>query len=339
MPAILISYRRSDAAAIVGRIYDRLVARYGPESVFLDIDDIPYGSDFRTHIQTTLQKCDVVLAVVGRNWRAVGDGHARIMDAGDPVRVEVELALAAGLPLVPALVDGATMPQGADLPASIERFAYLNAVTVDSGVDFHHHVDRIVAALDRILVFDTPAAPRARLLAALRGPYAMVVGAGVVLPIGAAFVPLTPPWPPGIVAITLVVELLALLFAHHRFRRAGRARIDRVMLVSAGVAALAGALYLLAGSVYVYQTPVKERLVKGFICTSEAQLLYKDKCPQLGTDELQGAEYVPERLWTAPTIAAVRVGLDVLWLIAFAAVATLIAGVLALSAEAPSTVR
>lgn len=150
MPAILISYRRSDAAAIVGRIHDRLLARYGADSVFLDIDDIPYGSDFRTHIQTTLQKCDVVLAVVGPNWRAVVDGRARILDASDPVRVEVELALAAGVPLVPVLVDGAAMPPSTDLPAQIESFAYLNAGAVDSGVDFHHHVDRLVAALDRI---------------------------------------------------------------------------------------------------------------------------------------------------------------------------------------------
>jgi hypothetical protein len=334
--SILISYRRSDAKAIVGRIHDRLVARYGAGAVFLDIDDIPYGRDFRSHIQATLAQCGVVVAVVGPGWRAAAGDGVRIMDADDPVRLEVELTLAAGVPVVPVLVDGATMPASTELPASIERFSYLNAVTVDSGVDFHHHVDRLVAALDDMLGIDAPAAPRARLIDALRGPYALVVAGGAALPIGAAFVPLTPPWPAGIVAITLVVEALALLVVHHRLRRAGRATVERVMLIAAAVTALAGCGYLLGSAVYVYQTPAKERLVKGFACTGDAQLLYRDKCPQLGMDELQGAEYEAERLWTLTSIATVRVGLDAAWLVAFAALATLIAGVPALAAEAPA---
>jgi hypothetical protein len=41
MPKITVSYRRNDSDAITGRIFDRLVAHYGADSVFRDIDNIP----------------------------------------------------------------------------------------------------------------------------------------------------------------------------------------------------------------------------------------------------------------------------------------------------------
>ncbi len=44
MSRIFVCYRREDEQAFVGRIYDRLVARYGRDSVFMDIDTIPPGS-------------------------------------------------------------------------------------------------------------------------------------------------------------------------------------------------------------------------------------------------------------------------------------------------------
>ncbi len=110
MAKIIISYRRIDAAGMVGRIFDRLVARYGKTSVFMDIDNIPYGIDFRKHIQETLQECDMVLAVVGPRWLGADtQGSFRINNAADPVRVEIETALRRGIPLIPVLVEGATM--------------------------------------------------------------------------------------------------------------------------------------------------------------------------------------------------------------------------------------
>ena len=34
----------------------------------MDIDSIPFGEDFREHIETAVAKCDVVLAVIGTKW-------------------------------------------------------------------------------------------------------------------------------------------------------------------------------------------------------------------------------------------------------------------------------
>jgi hypothetical protein len=47
MARIFISYRRSDSQATAGRIYDRLTREFGGHDVFMDVDHIPPGVDFR----------------------------------------------------------------------------------------------------------------------------------------------------------------------------------------------------------------------------------------------------------------------------------------------------
>jgi hypothetical protein len=155
MAKIAISYRRADSAAIAGRISDRLVAHYGEDAVFMDVDNIPFGIDFRDHIRDTLLKADVVIAVIGPNW--VGRdvvGAARIAEETDPVRVEIETALAQHKAVIPVLVDGARMPSDIELPPPLAAFAFLNAAEVSSGRDFRMHMDRVIDALDRTVVGD-----------------------------------------------------------------------------------------------------------------------------------------------------------------------------------------
>ena len=48
-PKIVVSYRRSDSA-MAGRIFDRLVLHFGKTNLFIDIDNVPFGVDFRKHI-------------------------------------------------------------------------------------------------------------------------------------------------------------------------------------------------------------------------------------------------------------------------------------------------
>jgi TIR domain len=150
MPTIAISYRRSDSSAIAGRIYDRLAAHYGENNVFMDIDNIPLGIDFRTHIHETLQRTDVLIAVIGMKWLVSNaDGTLRMREETDPVRVEIETALARKTTIIPVLVDGARMPDSADLPPEFGNFAFLNAAEVATGRDFRSHMERLIGAIDR----------------------------------------------------------------------------------------------------------------------------------------------------------------------------------------------
>jgi hypothetical protein len=82
------------------------------------------------------------------------------MEQTDPVRIEVETALKRSIPVIPVLIDGAAMPSGPALPETLAEFAFRNATEVDSGRDFHHHMDRLVHALDRILESAYTGAPR-----------------------------------------------------------------------------------------------------------------------------------------------------------------------------------
>jgi hypothetical protein len=149
MPRIVLSYRRSDSSAISGRIFDRLTSHYGEESVFMDIDNIPLGVDFRTHIHEILQRTDVLIAVIGANWLGRNQaGETRMHEKADPVRVEIETALQHKSRIIPVLVDGAKMPESSDLPPEFGNFAYLNAAEVATGRDFRTHMDRLIAAID-----------------------------------------------------------------------------------------------------------------------------------------------------------------------------------------------
>ena len=152
MVKITISYRREDSMDITGRIFDRLSSHYGRETVFRDIDNIPPGIDFRERIRASIEESGVMMVVVGPRWIG-GDrrGQPRIHTESDYVRIEVETALKRPIPVIPLLVGGAAMPEPSQLPENIRDFAYCNAVRVDSGRDFEHHMNGLIRATDEIL--------------------------------------------------------------------------------------------------------------------------------------------------------------------------------------------
>jgi hypothetical protein len=152
MPKIVISYRRSDSAWTARSIFDRLAAHYGRDSVFMDIDSIPIGIDFREHIDKALLESDVLIAIVGPKWLGPRDsGATRINDEDDPVRIEIEAALRCGIPIIPILVDGSRMPDPTELPASLAKFSFRNAAEVHAGRNFHQQIDHLLSSMDRLL--------------------------------------------------------------------------------------------------------------------------------------------------------------------------------------------
>lgn len=148
---IFLCYRRDDSADVTGRIYDRLVERFGAEQVFKDVDSIPIGVDFRAYLAGQVGACDVVLAVIGRQWLAAGaDGRPRLEAEQDFVRLELEAALERAVPVVPILVGGAEIPRAQDLPATLAALVYRQSQVVRGDPDFHRDVDRLLAGLERL---------------------------------------------------------------------------------------------------------------------------------------------------------------------------------------------
>jgi Tol biopolymer transport system component len=158
LSGIFISYRRSDNPDATGRIYDRLVAEFGKAKVFKDIDSIPLGMDFRGHLNEIVGGCAAVLAIIGPSWvdTRSNAGQRRLEDPDDFVRIELEAALARGIPVVPVLVGNATMPGVAQLPASLAELAYRQSIQVRPDPDFPNDATRLVSALQVILDPDAP---------------------------------------------------------------------------------------------------------------------------------------------------------------------------------------
>jgi hypothetical protein len=151
MSKIFLSYRRQESAGVAGRIYDRLRTHLGDDGIFMDIDSIPFGVDFREYIRSAVDQCGVLLVVIGPNWAGAAGGPRRLDDPSDFVRLEIEAALERKLPVIPILIDRARMPSEADLPPSLAALAYRNGIDLDQGRDFHHHLDRLIKGLERLL--------------------------------------------------------------------------------------------------------------------------------------------------------------------------------------------
>jgi formylglycine-generating enzyme required for sulfatase activity len=152
MSKILISYRREDSADVTGRIYDRLIQQFDRETVFKDVDSIPLGVDFRTYLDEQVAKCEVFLAVIGRDWmkKRGSKGKSRLDDPGDFVRIEIESALKRQIPVIPVLVSGASIPSAEWLPASLQSLSYRQGIEVRRDPDFHRDMDRLIEHLKNL---------------------------------------------------------------------------------------------------------------------------------------------------------------------------------------------
>lgn len=130
MGAIFISYRREDSEGHAGRLFEDLVERFGAESVFMDVAGIEPGRDFRKVIDTNVANCSVLLAVIGKRWLEAKDetGRRRIDDPADFVRLETYSALKRDVPVIPVLVQGASMLRAEQLPQELADLAFRNAV-------------------------------------------------------------------------------------------------------------------------------------------------------------------------------------------------------------------
>lgn len=153
MPAgIFISYRRDDSAGFAGRLYDRLVSRYGTDRLFMDIDTIRPGHDFAEDIANALSESVACIVLIGRRWGSITlpDGQRRLDDPTDFVRLEVAAAIRRGITVIPVLVEGASPPSPASLPEELQALAGRQAIEL-SNERWNYDVGRLVLALDEIL--------------------------------------------------------------------------------------------------------------------------------------------------------------------------------------------
>lgn len=159
MPAvnIFISYRRDDASAHAGRIFDRLDDRF-PGAVFMDVAGLGPGVNFVRAIEQKIASCHLFIVVIGNSWLSTLRQRAAQTDEPDYVRIEVATALRKGIPIIPLLVQGAQMPRRSDLPDDLKALRDHNAVVVDDH-EFRDDLGRLIKAIEGLHPQQPPPEP------------------------------------------------------------------------------------------------------------------------------------------------------------------------------------
>ncbi|MEM7063392.1 MAG: toll/interleukin-1 receptor domain-containing protein [Cyanobacteria bacterium P01_B01_bin.77] len=149
MSKIFISYRKTDSGAEVGRIYDYLESHFGQDLVFKDVNNIPYGVDFRKYLEQSVSQCEILLAVIGEDWLNAKDSEgSRCLDnPTDWVRIEIESALKRDIPVIPLLLTDTKMPAISELPEGLKDLAYRNGAKIRNDPDFHHDMDNLISQI------------------------------------------------------------------------------------------------------------------------------------------------------------------------------------------------
>lgn len=138
MKRIYVSLRKDDTSETYGRLAERLREYFGSESVrSTDLsyslrqapsqapgatppDAVVSAADYRAYVAKELKQCAVLLALIGPHWLASSaPGGWDMASPDDPIRIEIEEALRAAVPVIPVLVQRGVMPQRAQLPPSV----------------------------------------------------------------------------------------------------------------------------------------------------------------------------------------------------------------------------
>ncbi|MGB8195094.1 MAG: toll/interleukin-1 receptor domain-containing protein [Chitinophagaceae bacterium] len=148
---IFICYRREDSLGSTGRLYDRLLEHFTAEQVFIDVDTILPGDDFAHTIEKAIGNCDILVAVIGRDWLNINKNGGRMLDdPADFVRTEIRTAVEKNVWIIPVLVENAQIPQADDLPPDIRHLARRNAIEI-SHTRFNADTDKLIRALQKAL--------------------------------------------------------------------------------------------------------------------------------------------------------------------------------------------
>ena len=123
MAGIFVSYRQADAKGWAISLRDDLAEVFGADQVFLDKDTLHAGN-WRDQIHAALDRCKVVLIVIGPRWLSIADeqNRPRINLTDDVHHQEVALALSRrAVTVIPVLVDDASMPRPEQLAEDLRK--------------------------------------------------------------------------------------------------------------------------------------------------------------------------------------------------------------------------
>lgn len=154
---VFLCYRREDTQDAAGRLHDRLADAYGHDRVFMDVDSVPLGIDFVEHVSEQISRCSAVIVMIGKRWLTIKDRRRRrrLDNEDDLVRAEIRAALHQKIPVIPVVVQDASMPGSEDLPEDIRLLARRNGIQLRAD-QWRQGVDRLLRELDLLIGRQNP---------------------------------------------------------------------------------------------------------------------------------------------------------------------------------------
>ena len=142
----------SDEPGFSGRLFDRLQDVFGNDGVFMDIEGIPAGHDYKKLLEERVEQSDVLLAIIGSRWLTATDdfGNRRLDTEDDWVRREIILGLRVMNRVIPVLVNGANHLRPEILPNALTALSDCQAIEL-THKRFDSDVEKIIAEVKRRL--------------------------------------------------------------------------------------------------------------------------------------------------------------------------------------------
>jgi hypothetical protein len=216
VPAVFLSYRRSDSRDVAEKLRRTFQERVGARWSFQDVADIQPGVDWNDAIQENLRAARVVLVLIGPTWLTA---MRERLDRGetDVLHEEIVTALSRkGRRVVPVLIHGAALPSKEALPPALQPLLRRQAFALRDDT-WDTDVDRLINSIGR---------PYSWVRMAIRGVVALFASAALVWKVVPMLAPeRTSDYPflrtlvLSIAAVYLVIELVIAVLYLARQRR------------------------------------------------------------------------------------------------------------------------
>lgn len=118
---VFINYRRAESLKDARHLASLLDKGALKGRIFIDKKGLDGAPDWLMELERQVTSSDVMVALICKDWTEIRDagGKRRIDDENDFVRFELAEAFRRKVPIVPVLVDGASMPRGDQLPPNL----------------------------------------------------------------------------------------------------------------------------------------------------------------------------------------------------------------------------
>lgn len=312
---IFISYRKDDSKWNTQILYDRLRNYFPAKNIFKDFNTIRPGDDYTTSIEKALNKCQVLLVVMGKGWLNAADaeGNRRLDNFGDLVRIEIATALRRKIRVIPVLFDNIKMPGQDLLPQDLHELSLRQAINV-SEQNFDYDIRHLAEEITNKKLTES-SRPFWHTLLRFRFVLPAIFLACVAWLVNSTSGVVTLKTSFFLIALftPIFISLIVSGVLQQRLKAASRNRLQMLAVLSLVLALLSatGYIYFYQGHTFTYEGfgGKKNVYVKGDAYTSLGETLKKDHPKMTDEDLLKkflGGPDGRKRLWEASGQASNR---------------------------------